>query len=196
MYNIKVKETVVNHNKYLGKLQNSLQIYEKTADHKLVLPFNFSSDTIKRLLLVDFKGDPIYSCIELQVIPFENDEKEIVILYRHDNSKEYYYIDETWMNSRKQSIIDLINDVTFCRKEKIDMAFESDEHGLNASLELETNKGQHISFKVKENLKKPKLTAMLAPIGEESQNPQFFSLCLSQRFCHGCTKRNPNLHNC
>ena len=54
------------------------------------------------------------------------------------------------------------------------MNFESDEHGLNASLELETNKGQHISFKVKENLKKRKLTAMLAPIGEESKNPQFF----------------------
>jgi hypothetical protein len=174
MYNIKVKEVVVDHHKYLGKRKNSLKIYGYPPENMFFSPFNMTFDPIDRLMLIDFEDDPIYYGIELQIFRIVDEEYPLVLLYRKDNLVDIYYTNEAIIDNRKKLIEDLLTNVSFSQLEKIDFKFQVDNMGLDVYLHLKDKLEKDIEFQIKENTPERDLTAILAPVGAGSKKPKYF----------------------
>ena len=60
-----------------------MTIYDKPSFGRFHSPFNLTAQPMERLLLIDFKGDPLVKCIELQEFDDPLHGKGLlVILYR------------------------------------------------------------------------------------------------------------------
>jgi len=182
MYNVKVKEVVVDHYKYLGKRKNSLKIYGYPPENMFFSPFNMTFDPIDRLLLIDFEDDPIYYGIELQIFRIVDEEYPLVLLYRKDDLVDIYYTNKAIIDNRKKLIEDLLTNVSFSQLEKIDFKFQVDNMGLDAYLRLRDKLEKEIEFRIKENTSERDLTAMLAPIGADSKKPKYFPVIYLDKF--------------
>lgn len=182
MYNVKVKEVVVDHHKYLGKRNNSLKIYGYPPENMFFSPFNMTFDPIDRLMLIDFEEDPIYYGIELQIFRIVDEEYPLVLLYRKDDLVDIYYTNEAIIDNRKKLIEDLLTNVSFSQLEKIDFKFQVDNMGLDVYLHLKDKLEKDIEFRIKENTPERDLTAILAPVGAESKKPKYFPIIYLDKF--------------
>lgn len=182
MYNVKVKEVVVDHHKYLGKHKNSQKIYGYPPENMFFSPFNMTFDPIDRLMLIDFEEDPIYYGIELQIFRIVDEEYPLVLLYRKDDLVDIYYTNEAIIDNRKKLIEDLLTNVSFSQLEKIDFKFQVDNMGLDAYLHLKDKLEKDIEFRIKENTPERDLTAILAPVGAASKKPKYFPIIYLDKF--------------
>ena len=180
--NIKIKDVVVDHHKYLGKRNNSLKIYESSPKNMIFSPFNITIDHIDRLMLINFEEDPIYYAIELQIFRIAGEKLPLVILYRKDDLVDIYYTNEAIMEYRKKLIEDLLTNVSFNQLEEIDFRFQTDDMGLDAYLFLKDKLEKDIELKIKENTPGRELTAMLTPIDAASKKPQYFPIVYLNEF--------------
>lgn len=83
----------VNEEKYLGNRENDNCIYGKGSS-KFIYPIITLGDKhlrIVKISLVDFHGDTIYKCLELQQIIQKTDIHYVVLAYRHDKKIDIYY---------------------------------------------------------------------------------------------------------
>ena len=180
--NIKIKDVVVDHHKYLGKRNNSLKIYESSPKNMIFSPFNITIDHIDRLMLINFEEDPIYYAIELQIFRIAGEKLPLVILYRKDDLVDIYYTNEAIMEYRKKLIEDLLTNVSFNQLEEIDFRFQTDDMGIDAYLFLKDKLEKDIEFKIKENTPGRELIAMLTPIHAASKKPQYFPIVYLNEF--------------
>ncbi|MBY9017011.1 MAG: hypothetical protein KGD68_15080, partial [Candidatus Lokiarchaeota archaeon] len=90
-HKVKLKDAVIDHHRYLGKSENSLNIYDKPPRNMILSPFNLSFEPMDRLLLINFEEDPLYYGIELQVLHKADEFYPLVIMYRKDNLIDHYY---------------------------------------------------------------------------------------------------------
>jgi len=182
LYNVKIKDVVVDHHKYLGKRNNSLKIYESSPKNMIFSPFNITTDHIDRLILINFEEDPIYYAIELQIFCIAGEKSPMVIMYRKDDLIDIYYTNEAIIEYRKKLIENLLTNVSFNQLEEIDFRFQTDYMGLDAYLFLKDKLEKNIEFKIKENTPGRELTAMLTPIGAASKKPQYFPIVYLNKF--------------
>jgi len=182
LYNVKIKDIVVDHHKYLGKRNNSLKIYESSPKNLIFSPFNIITDNIDRLMLINFEEDPIYYAIELQIFRIAGKKLPMVIMYRKDDLVDIYYTDEAIIEYRKKLIEDLLIKASFNQLEEIDFRFQTDDNGLDAYLFLKDKLEKDIEFKIKENTPGRELTAMLTPIGAASKKPLYFPIVYLNKF--------------
>lgn len=182
LYNLKIKPSIANHEKYLYKIDNSMDIYKEDSDGTIISPFNISFINIDRLMLINFENDPVFNGIELQEINIENEERPIVILFKNDESQDVYYLDEESMKHHRQATKKLLNNPSFNLTDKIDYKYELDGRGLDAYLFIVDKDGMAIEFKVKENKKKRELSGMLAPVGASTPEPKYFPYMFLEKF--------------
>ncbi len=181
-HKFKLKDAVIDHHRYLGKSENSLNIYDKPPRNMILSPFNLIFEPMDRLLLINFEEDPLYYGIELQVLHKADEFYPLVIMYRKDDLIDLYYTNETVILDRKKMITDLLNNTSFNHLESIDYKFDIDEMGLNAYLFLKDKLENKVEFRIKENTLGRELTAILAPISAVSKNPQYFPIVYLNKF--------------
>lgn len=181
-YKVKFKDVVIDHYRYLGKSENSLNIYDKPPRNMILSLFNISFEPMDRLFLINFEEDPLYYGIELQVLRKADEFYPLVIMYRKDNLIDLYYTNETAILDRKRMINDLHNNASFNLLETIDYKFDIDEMGLNTSLFLRDKLENKVEFRIKENAAGKELSAMLVPIPPVIKNPQYFPLVYLDKF--------------
>jgi len=181
-HKVKLKDAVIDHHRYLGKSENSLNIYDKPPRNMILSPFNLIFEPMDRLLLINFEEDPLYYGIELQVLHKADEFYPLVIMYRKDDLIDLYYTNETVILDRKKMITDLLNNTSFNHLESIDYKFDIDEMGLNAYLFLKDKLENKVEFKIKENTPGRELNAILAPISAVSKNPQYFPIVYLNKF--------------
>ncbi len=182
LYNLKIKASIVNHEKFLGKRRNSLDIYSGSANSLCYTPFNISFIHIDRLMLVNFEEDILYNGIELQVLHHNNKDYPVVILFKIDESQDVYYINRETMTLHEEHTKKLLSNPTFNVIETINYNFQVDSKGLNASLSMTEKNGNRIEFKIREKFPNRELSSMLAPIGASTPNPQYFPYIFLDQF--------------
>lgn len=180
--NVKFQDILIDHHKYLGKRENSLNIYNRPPRNMILSPFNMIFDPMDRLLIVNFEEDPIYYSIELQIFHKIDKEYPLVVMYRKDNMKDIYYTNEIVIKNRKKMVTDLLTNVSFNQLEDIEYKFQFDEMGLDAYLFLKDKLEKEIEFKIKENTPGRELVSILAPIGEVSKKPKYFPIVFLNKF--------------
>jgi len=181
-YNVKIKDVVVDHHKYLGKRNNSLKIYESSPKNMIFSPFNITTDYIDRLMLINFEDDPIYYAIELQIFRIAGEKLPMVIMYRKDDLMDIYYTNEAIIEYKKKIFEDMWTNVSFNQLEEIDFRFQTDDMGLDAYLFLKDKLEKDIELKIKENTPGRELSAMLTPIIAASKKPQYFPMVYLNKF--------------
>jgi hypothetical protein len=181
-YNLKIKASIVNHEKFLGKKRNSLNIYGSSGNNSFYTPFNISFIHIDRLMLINFEKDSIFNGIELQVLHHNNKDHPVVILFKKDESQDVYYINKETMKLHEEHTKKLLSNPTFNVIENINYNFQVEDEGLNASLSMTEKNGNSIEFKIRENFPNRELASMLAPIGASTPNPQYFPYIFLDQF--------------
>jgi len=181
-YKVKFKDIVIDHHRYLGKSENSLNVYDKPPRNLILSPFNLNFDPMDRLLLINFEEDPLYYSIELQILRKAEEFHPLVIMYRKDNLLDIYYTNETTILDRKETFTDLLNNASFNQLETIDYKFDIDEMGLNAYLSLRDKLENKVEVKIKENAPSKELSAILIPKSAVNKNPQYFPIVYLDKF--------------
>ncbi|NVM16708.1 MAG: hypothetical protein HWN80_03265 [Candidatus Lokiarchaeota archaeon] len=180
--NVKIKDIYIDHHKYLGKRKNSLKIYDLPPRNMILLPFNIVFDSIDRLLVINFEDDPIYYCIELQIIHKLDKEFPFVIMYRKDNMIDTYYTNEIVIKNRKEMFRDSVTNSSFNQLDIIEYKFQFDKMGLDSYLFLKDKLEKEIEFKIKEKTPGRELTSILTPIGAVSKKPEYFPIVFLNKF--------------
>jgi hypothetical protein len=174
IYNLKIKASIVEHDKFLGNRHNSTEIYDRKNKNIFFSPFNISFIHINRLILVNFEEDPNINGIELQILKHGNQDYPIVILFKKDESQDVYYTNKEAMKFHEEATKKLLSNPSFYIIEKINYLFDIDDNGLNVSLSMIEKDQNTIEFKIRENVPKRNLSAMLAPVGASTPNPKYF----------------------
>jgi len=172
----------VNEEKYLGDKKNNFFIYEN-ENNKYIYPlikFKNTQVKIKRLCLVDFKGDAIYNAIELQQVEQDGFTHYIVLLGRNDDDTEIYYTKGLIIN--KDSYTSLLNKVSLNEVDLIKCHFNVTEKGIDVYLSLNDKQSRNIEFKIKENKNKVDFFGLIAPVGNRSENPDKFPIIYLKKF--------------
>jgi hypothetical protein len=151
------KDSVVDTQSYLGKHNNSADIYAHPPTGLLYSPLNISIAPMDRLMLVNFLDDPEYYSIELQVFDDSRGPGARVILYRNQGPADFYYTSEAFADGEKPEAAFIIPDLEY--------RFEVTESGLDAGLKMKDSKGKSIEFQVKEAPRAKNSKGVLAPIG-------------------------------
>ncbi len=181
-YNVKFKDVVIDHHRFLGKSENSFNIYDKPPRNMILSPFNLSFEPMDRLLLINFEDDPLYYGIELQVLNIGGEFYPLVIMYRKDDLIDFYYTNDTALSDRKRTITNLIKNTSFNQLETIDYKFDFDEMGLDCYLFLKDKMENEVEIKIKENFPGRKLNSILTPIYAVDKNPQYFPIVYLKKF--------------
>lgn len=182
LYNLKIKPSIVNHDKYLDSKENSIEIYKEDSNGTFISPFNLSFIHINRLILINFENDPVFNGIELQIIKINSKERPIVIMFKNDESQDVYYIDKESMDQHRSATKKLLTNPTFNLIEKIEYKYKMDTKGLDAYLLIFDKSGSKVEFKFRENKKDRKLYAMLAPVGASTLEPKYFPYLFLEKF--------------
>jgi hypothetical protein len=181
-YKVKLKNVVIDHNRYLGKSKNPVSIYDKPPRNMILSPFNISFEAMDRLLLINFEEDLLYYGIELQVLHKADKFYPVVIMYRKDNLIDLYSTNEIVILEKKKIMTDLLNQTSFNLLETIDYSIKVGEKGLNAYLFLSDKMENKIEIKIKENTPDRKLTAIITPLSAVNKKPQSFPIVYLDKF--------------
>lgn len=172
----------VNEEKYLGDRKNDPYIYRE-GNNKCIYPlikFKDEQVIIEKLCLIDFQGDDIYKCIELQQIRQENAIHYVVLMARQDDSTDIYYTKGLKVDEGRYKI--LLNKVALYEVDSMNADFKATKKGIDVYLSLNDREGRNIEFKIKENKKKNDSFGLIAPVGNMSENPDKFPIIYLKKF--------------
>ena len=121
---LNTKDSVVNHQKYLGNLSNPAEIYTSPSTGLLYSPFNIAVVQMDKLMLIDIEDDPEYTAIELQTFDDTRGQAARVLLYHHTGPADSYYTnqafavpdsghDTSFLAPRKETFLDKLKSFTF-----------------------------------------------------------------------------------
>ncbi|MFX0009564.1 MAG: hypothetical protein ACFE9R_04560 [Candidatus Hermodarchaeota archaeon] len=179
---IRLKEVLIDHDKYLGKQKNKPTIYLKNPSKFFISPFNMTFDEIFRLVSISFEGDELYYSIEIQVFKINDLEYPLVILYRKDKLMDIYFSNPHILESREETLKDLISYVSFNHLDNINFKIIVEEYGLDCSLNLIDKFGRAIEFNIREQCANKELTSMLTPTSAERKEPLYFPIIYLDKF--------------
>lgn len=180
--NVRFKEVIIDHEKYLGKKKNKPTIYWKNPSKFFISPFNMTFDEIDRLMSITFEGDELYYSIEIQVFKINDLEYPLVILYRKDKLMDIYFSNPHILENREEIIKDLISYVSFNQLDNINLKLTVERYGLDCSLDIVDKFGRAIEFNIREQCAKKELTSMLTPTSAENNLPLYFPIIYLDKF--------------
>ena len=180
--NVRFKEVLIDHDKYLGKQKNKPTIYLKNPSKLFISPFNMTLDEIDRLMSITFEGDELYYSIEIQVFKINDLEYPLIILYRKDKLMDIYFSNPHILENREEIIKDLISYVSFNQLDNINFKFSVEEYGLDCSLDIIDKFGRVIEFNIREQCANKELTSMLIPTSVENKLPLYFPIIYLDKF--------------
>lgn len=154
---INTKDSVVDPKIYLGNQSNPADIYDQPASGKFYSPINADIEQMDRLLLVNFKDDPQYNAIELQVFDDARGQGARVLLYPITGLADSYYSSEKFTGGAKTANTYIIPDMEY--------SLNITSSGVSASLKMKDNAGMSIEFNLKDETRKNWARGFLAPIG-------------------------------
>jgi hypothetical protein len=182
---IRLKDSVVNEDEFLGDRKNSVSIYHDKADRKIINPFNINTDnwgvgSIKRLMLVEFEALFNYSSIELQVIEKDDTEGGLVILYFQDGSQADVYF--TPNLSLSKDMYENVLNKTVLTKTDFQFNFEEIDGKLKVDLKLIDRFNNNIEMSIDEKYGDMEPVGLLAPIGGKADDPEFLTIVFMKHF--------------
>jgi hypothetical protein len=154
-----------------------MTIYDKPSFGRFHSPFNLTAQPMERLLLIDFKGDPLYKGIELQMFDDPLHGKGLlVILYRQDRKVDVYF--EPGVHADKGSYAIEAGLGAWKETSMEGASFEITPHGAQADVGFTDAEGRRIELLVREREggRRRKPFPLLAPISGAIENPQQFLL--------------------
>ncbi|MBP7705942.1 MAG: hypothetical protein KA243_01720 [Candidatus Aminicenantes bacterium] len=154
---IETKAAVVDPRRYLGRSAGSADVYGKPGSGALYSPFNARVAPMDKLLLVDFKGDPVYASIELQTFDDARGRAARVLMYPHQGPADYYYSDPAFVDPSETDRNHVVPEMRH--------AFEVTASGLDAWLSMRDKAGTRIEFMLRETSHKKWAQGFLAPVG-------------------------------
>lgn len=172
----------VDEEKYLGDRKNNSSIYEKGNNEYIYPVVKFSSNQVKieKLCLIDFKGDAVYKCMELQQVKQENSIHHIVLMARQDGESDVYYTKGLKINGDKYK--SLLNKVSLYEVDSMKVHFDVTEKGMDLYLSLKDKQKRTMEFKVKENKREMDSFGLIAPVGSMSESPDKFPVIYLKKF--------------
>jgi hypothetical protein len=166
----------VNEEKYLGNRSNDKSIYN-TSQGSFVYPmiaFGGKHQNIARFCLIDFKGDTIYKCLELQEIMQENGMQYVILAYRYDKEIDIYYT--KGFSGSEDDYKSLLNKVTMKELDSIQVSFKVMDNGADINVTFRDKENRTVEFGIKENKKEDDHFSLIAPIGNVSEEPDKFPI--------------------
>ena len=182
---IKLQDTVVDEDQFLGNKLNSTSIYSKKGNGTFLNPFNINTDNwglgnIKRLMLVEFDALHGYRSVELQVIEKNGNQGGLVILYYSEKEQaDVYHTSEMILS--EEMYTNVLNNTTITET-PFDYSFEENNGLLRTSLSLQDRFGNQINMSVNEKIGEMEPCGLLAPIGGEANNPEFMTIVFMKHF--------------
>ncbi|MFD3449901.1 hypothetical protein ACFDTO_35585 [Microbacteriaceae bacterium 4G12] len=172
----------INEEKYLGNRENDNCIYEKDSN-KFIFPIITLGDKhlrIVKLSLIDFQGDTIYKCLELQQIIQGTDIYYVVLAYRQDKETDIYYT--KGLDISEGNYKSLLNKVTLQELDSIKVNFDVTEKGADIYFLFNDKVNRTIEVRIKEHKDKDDSFSLLAPIGDTSEAPDKFPFIYLKKF--------------
>jgi hypothetical protein len=113
----------INEKKYLANIKNNSAIYKNEGNKNIypLIKFNNNKAIIDKLCLIDFEGDDIYKCIELQEI-MQNDKLYYVVFLNQEMQVDIYYTKGLMLS--EDDYKSLMNKVTLNERDSIKTAFK------------------------------------------------------------------------
>jgi len=175
-----MKEYSFNKERFLGTKKNSSRIYDGLSKGLVYSPMNLIVKDVDRLMVVNFKGDPKYNGIELQIAKKNFGEGAVVLLYQLDGKVDVYY---SGISNLFREMYLLSSSWEIVGEAEIDYSFKISEKGIKAYLKMSDRFSQVVEFGIEENSAKKDLENILAPLGAELDEPAFFPITYLKRFC-------------
>ena len=152
---------------------------------EFILPFSFSYDTIKRILLVSFEGDPdsLYLGLEAQVVPSpQGEEEQLVIGWRRDGRVDVYHSSRLTPDPLKYTNVGK-GLAHLVPRECAHASGEIEEGRMPAEYTFQDVEGRRISLHIKEeDPKKRRPFSLLAPVSYSSAAPSSLFLVYLYNF--------------
>lgn len=182
---IKLKDSVVDEEKFLGSETNNTSIYNKTGDGTFLNPFNINTDNwglgrIEKLMLVEFEPLQGYRSIELQVIKSNGKTGGLVILYYAEKEQADVYHTSN-LNLSVDMYANVLNNAVITAT-PIDYGFREEQGLLKANLNFRDRLDNQIEMHVNEKTGEMTPCGLLAPIGGEANNPEFMTIVFMKHF--------------
>jgi hypothetical protein len=180
---VAMQPSVVQPDRYLGRQVNAETIYRAAAAPVLLPIFDVRFEPMERLMLVNFGDDPVYEGIELQTFAAsDGGESALALLWRREGVVDVYMTPNHAMSERsRQGIENLLNQITLQRAA---FAYRLDvtEHGLDAALRMTDRDGRDVRFEIVETRGRPRLGALIAPVGAQTEDPAYLPIVFLDDF--------------
>ncbi len=154
-----------------GIVPHESNLYGVPATGRFYSPFDLKLRPMLRLLLIDFAGDPVYRCIEVQSFDDPVQGKGLLaMLYRRDGRVDVY----------RQPGLDIERDGYEIEKglgEWVesplkDARFEITPHGAELDLAFDDISGRRIEVRACETWSRRRPTSLLAPVSAGVSHPR------------------------
>lgn len=182
---ITIREFSVNEREFLGNAQNDPAIYTQKSDQQIINPFSMNTDNwgvgpIDRFVLVELDDNDLYRCFELQIVKKDVSEEAIAILYHADTKvADVYYTSGLKLNEKMYE--NILNQAVLTETD-FDFSLLEDNGCLKSHLELTDRFGNEIKSSINEEKVVSEYSNFLAPIGGESDEPDFMSIVYMKKF--------------
>lgn len=155
--------------------------FDQALQGQFVFPFLLSSEPIKRLLVMNFKGDTEYEMIEPQFYDDSVYGKGLrVLLYRTDKKIDVYFQPGVFFDSKAFTVGKGLG--YFAETKMLPARFEIKETGVDIDIAFTDYKGRNVSLRINENSCNAKPFPFLAPVGNDVQKPSKLFLVYMPEF--------------
>jgi hypothetical protein len=149
-----------------------MTLYARPPSERVIVPFELFHDPMERLLIVNFRGDPEYDGIELQV--FDDEVKGhglAALMYRTDGKLDWYMTPGLALDREAASVGAGLGEwVTQDFPYRLDIG----THGVDAEVHFSLHDGRQVELAVTEHRRTPgRHIDLLAPLGVGIERPTF-----------------------
>jgi hypothetical protein len=146
--------------------------YERPPSDRVIVPFGLLHDPMERLLIVNFKGDPDYDGIELQV--FDDEVKGsglAVLMYRTDRKLDWYMTPGLTLDRQAAAVGAGLGEWVV---QDFAHRLEIGRHGVDAEVHFTLHDGREVELVLTEHRRNPgRHIDLLAPLGVGIERPTF-----------------------
>ncbi|WBW96696.1 hypothetical protein [Oceanirhabdus sp. W0125-5] len=165
-------------NPSLGK-----EIYIREGKDEFIPLIDISTEggIVDNICLVDFKGDSIYNCIELQQVRKNGKSHYVAIMATLDHSQVDIYFNEE-AGITEEDYNSMFNKLTINPCKEMKAGLELTEKGLMAFLDVNDRNNRKVEFYIEENRKRKECFGLIAPMGINIKKPDFFPMVYLKKF--------------
>lgn len=142
----------------------------KPVSQQFVLPFKLDMDTMERLLVADFKGDPEFQSFEPQVFDDPVNGKGMRFLrYRKDGKVDIYWEPGIRPYPHNNTLGTGFGDLVETSFQS--SYFEFTERGVKVDVAFTDAQGRRVSLQIMENTRRKPGFPLLAPVSSDMEKP-------------------------